>query len=419
LLLNRSIVLTMRLSDLIYSIDSGLLKLLAGKSGLAREIKWFAIVEKVSHSEFINQGDLVFITGSGLNDEQSLLELTASILKQKAAGVVFAPGPYINNVSEDIINFCNANDFPAFIMPWDIKISTLTHTIAEFLIFEKSSDGEKLNPILQEILLKSGDTLWSKETHDIIQGNDLFTFPSARVLLFKIYYRKNAPNHINTSEDEPFMEPILKNIDNYINKFLYLKTIPVGFENSQAYILLDKSGNQLNENRMLDDFMSLIKNLNINFPDYKVVIGMGNHYQGVENISKSYNEACCIANIFKQKKQTSTFDFCFSNLRSHRLMFENPNIDSMRNFYLKTLGPLKEYDRIHHDSLLNFLSKYITCNCNINETSAELFMHKNTVIYKLKKIEAILNINTNKNEDILDVWIAFLIKDVFDDQISD
>jgi DNA-binding PucR family transcriptional regulator len=89
----------------------------------------------------------------------------------------------------------------------------------------------------------------------------------------------------------------------------------------------------------------------------------------------------------------------------------------MKDFYFKTLGPLNEYDRIHKDSLLDFLSKYISCNCNINETSVELFIHKNTVIYKLKKIDIILNINTNRNEDILDIWTAFLIKDVFGDSL--
>ena len=48
----------------------------------------------------IDQGDLVFVTGIAMRDEDQLLLLTHLMYDRKASGIVFATGPYIAKIPE-------------------------------------------------------------------------------------------------------------------------------------------------------------------------------------------------------------------------------------------------------------------------------------------------------------------------------
>ena len=55
--------------------------------------------------------------------------------------------------------------------------------------------------------------------------------------------------------------------------------------------------------------------------------------------------------------------------------------------------PMKEYDLVNDTNLYQVLKLYMTYNGSINQVAEELFVHRNTVNYKIKKIEQILNVN--------------------------
>ncbi|MEK4248884.1 PucR family transcriptional regulator [Paenibacillus sp. FSL W7-1287] len=64
-----------------------------------------------------------------------------------------------------------------------------------------------------------------------------------------------------------------------------------------------------------------------------------------------------------------------------------------------------------HDLLLT-LDTYLQMNCNVKETASALFLHRNTVFYKLNKCESILNISLKDPVDLIKLRIALIIHQI-------
>ena len=57
------------------------------------------------------------------------------------------------------------------------------------------------------------------------------------------------------------------------------------------------------------------------------------------------------------------------------------------------LGTLVEYDRSHNADLLHTLRIYLRCNCNAVEAAERLFLHRNSLSYRLQRIEDVLKVD--------------------------
>ena len=63
------------------------------------------------------------------------------------------------------------------------------------------------------------------------------------------------------------------------------------------------------------------------------------------------------------------------------------------------LAPLFEYQQKKNIDLFHALETYLITGGNISESARLLFVHRQTFIYQLKKIEALLNMDLNLHED--------------------
>ncbi|WP_158640962.1 helix-turn-helix domain-containing protein [Lactonifactor longoviformis] len=73
---------------------------------------------------------------------------------------------------------------------------------------------------------------------------------------------------------------------------------------------------------------------------------------------------------------------------------------------------LIEYDKYNHTDYLNFLESYIACDFSIHALAAKTFLHRNTVYYKLGKIESILNQDLNHWNTRLNLILCLCIKNL-------
>ena len=62
---------------------------------------------------------------------------------------------------------------------------------------------------------------------------------------------------------------------------------------------------------------------------------------------------------------------------------------------------LKNYDDLHDSSLLHTLEVYLSCFCDLNKASEELFIHRNTLNYRIRRICQITGLELEDNEEIL------------------
>lgn len=87
-----------------------------------------------------------------------------------------------------------------------------------------------------------------------------------------------------------------------------------------------------------------------------------------------------------------------------RVCAEDSNV---QNFIHPKLLTLTEYDRQHDSSFTASLYAYLQCNRNITDTANRIHIHRNTLIYHLKRIEEILEVSLSDTRLLLHFEFSF------------
>ena len=90
----------------------------------------------------------------------------------------------------------------------------------------------------------------------------------------------------------------------------------------------------------------------------------------------------------------------------HRLLSPLAGDEEGEAFVQELLEALLSHDRAKKTDFINTLDTYLRCNCNLKEASAQLFIHYNTLRYRITKIEEILSMDLNASEVRLNLQIA-------------
>ena len=71
----------------------------------------------------------------------------------------------------------------------------------------------------------------------------------------------------------------------------------------------------------------------------------------------------------------------------------------MQSYYEEHMKALIDYDREHNTELVNTLECYFRCNRNLRVTAETLFIHKNSAIYRIRKIESLTGSSISAGAD--------------------
>ncbi|MBV9788283.1 MAG: helix-turn-helix domain-containing protein [Chloroflexi bacterium] len=96
----------------------------------------------------------------------------------------------------------------------------------------------------------------------------------------------------------------------------------------------------------------------------------------------------------------------FRDLHIYRLLFELRASPELWSFYHATLGTLIEYDREHRSALIETLEAYFAVQGNLIQASERLHIHRNTLLYRLRRISQLNGINLECAEEMLALQVA-------------
>ncbi|WP_051572265.1 PucR family transcriptional regulator [Ruminiclostridium cellobioparum] len=85
---------------------------------------------------------------------------------------------------------------------------------------------------------------------------------------------------------------------------------------------------------------------------------------------------------------------------------------NIKKFLCRNIGPLIRHDREHNTQLLETLETYFRSGNSIKDTAANMFLHYNTILYRLEKIKKLLNIKLEKNEELLELNLAVKLNSI-------
>jgi DNA-binding PucR family transcriptional regulator len=148
------------------------------------------------------------------------------------------------------------------------------------------------------------------------------------------------------------------------------------------------------------------------FDDCNIRIGIGNQYNTIEKINDSYNEALLVTKILSASSQHRAETYRFDQLAAYQIIWDCRKSSSLPKFSKEILGALKAFDEINRTDMMNFLRAYFEFNGNVSDLSKNLFLHKNTVLYKMRKIEGIIGCDFSQQATIFNLKLALMIEDV-------
>jgi purine catabolism regulator len=80
-------------------------------------------------------------------------------------------------------------------------------------------------------------------------------------------------------------------------------------------------------------------------------------------------------------------------------------------YYVNLLQPLQEYDREHHGDLVRTLAAYLRHGGNATRTADALYLHRNSMRYRLARIHALTRLDLDDADARLALQVAVLLLD--------
>lgn len=139
-----------------------------------------------------------------------------------------------------------------------------------------------------------------------------------------------------------------------------------------------------------------------------ILIGIGQQYPSIGTLFKSFSEANEMIRLMQQMNESNVVSH-FEEYSVYHLLDANINPTELEDFFYKCLGKIYEHDKLNKTSYMSTLENYFYHNKNVSETSKTMFLHRNTLIYRIEKIKEILNMDFKSSEELLRIQIALKI----------
>lgn len=184
--------------------------------------------------------------------------------------------------------------------------------------------------------------------------------------------------------------------------FSQLTNKTIALVNDEGITLLEKYLNHLNK-KLANAFSA----------QYKFFVGVGRKQTDITKLKTSYQQALLSSRIGEKLNKNIVFH---NQLGILELLFEFRNSPQLKMFFQRYLSPIFNYDSKNNSDLLKTLEAYLDNNGNLDQTAANLFIHKNTVRYRLRKIQELTDLNLKSTEDFLTLQVAIKSKTIFDNR---
>ena len=96
----------------------------------------------------------------------------------------------------------------------------------------------------------------------------------------------------------------------------------------------------------------------------------------------------------------------YDSLGVYQLLTQLDDIPAVHQFGQQVIGPLIEYDRKHRSSLVETIAAYFGHHGNISQTAESLFIHRNTLLYRLERIQELTKHDLEQADTRLSLHLA-------------
>ncbi|MBQ3053087.1 MAG: helix-turn-helix domain-containing protein [Clostridia bacterium] len=135
------------------------------------------------------------------------------------------------------------------------------------------------------------------------------------------------------------------------------------------------------------------------------VIGIGTTVDNLKDLAKSFKEAQAaleVGKVFDTEKTIISYD----NLGIARLIYQLPT--TLCKTFLKEVFKMGSIESLDQETLFT-IQRFFENNLNVSETSRKLFVHRNTLVYRLEKIKKITGLDLREFDHAIIFKIALMV----------
>ena len=136
------------------------------------------------------------------------------------------------------------------------------------------------------------------------------------------------------------------------------------------------------------------------------VVGIGTTVTGIKDLARSFKEAQSaleVAKVFDTERTIVSYD----NLGIARLIYQLPT--TLCKMFLKEVFKRGSIESLDQETLFT-IQRFFENNLNVSETSRKLFVHRNTLVYRLEKIKKLTGLDLREFEDAIVFKVALMVK---------
>ena len=140
--------------------------------------------------------------------------------------------------------------------------------------------------------------------------------------------------------------------------------------------------------------------------DYKLHAGLSRSFTKLEELKEHYDQAQEALDLGTRIDGEATI-YAYDDYAIYHIAKVCAESDEIKTFCHPKLEYLMEYDAEHKTSFTDSLYTFLKHSRNITNTAKALHLHRNSMIYHLKRIEEILNFSLSDNEMLLHIELSF------------
>jgi PucR C-terminal helix-turn-helix domain/GGDEF-like domain len=141
----------------------------------------------------------------------------------------------------------------------------------------------------------------------------------------------------------------------------------------------------------------------------RLAVGVSAPAEGVIALSGALHEAGCARRLAALSGAAAVSVVTSDEVASHELLLATVPASVLRSFRERLLGPLLAYDDRHRAELLPTLREFLACSGSWNACAAKMYVHVNTVRYRIRRIEELTGRDLSSLDDQVNFFLALRI----------
>ena len=138
----------------------------------------------------------------------------------------------------------------------------------------------------------------------------------------------------------------------------------------------------------------------------RVSIGISTAVDNIKDLARAYKEAQValeVGKVFETEKNIISYE----NLGIGRLIYQLPT--TLCEMFLQEVFKKGSLESLDRETLMT-IQCFFENNLNVSETSRKLFVHRNTLVYRLEKIRKITGLDLREFEHVITFKVALMVK---------